>query len=147
MCVCSLFSCSCGWTWWEDMEGNIHFCVSVEPLAGPPGLLIRVNSFNFSPSSAVLLLLGQAVVCPLLLASLPDPDLCPHRFQPRFCLDWLAPLCLTGHMWLPHFPDDGGSKDLWNVSKLIPFYMALQPRRRITHHCTHHLRNSNMSQF
>jgi hypothetical protein len=27
-------------------------------------------------------------------------------------------------------PDDGGSKDLWNVSKLLPDYTALQPRRQ-----------------
>jgi hypothetical protein len=27
-------------------------------------------------------------------------------------------------------PDDGGSKDLWNVDKLLPDYTALQPRRR-----------------
>jgi hypothetical protein len=26
-------------------------------------------------------------------------------------------------------PDDGGSKDLWNVGKLLPDYTALQPRR------------------
>jgi hypothetical protein len=27
-------------------------------------------------------------------------------------------------------PDDGGSKDLWNVDKLLPDYTALQPRRQ-----------------
>jgi hypothetical protein len=27
-------------------------------------------------------------------------------------------------------PDDGGSKDLWDVGKLLPDYMALQPRRQ-----------------
>jgi hypothetical protein len=27
-------------------------------------------------------------------------------------------------------PDDGGSKDLWNVGKLLPDYTALQPRRQ-----------------
>jgi hypothetical protein len=27
-------------------------------------------------------------------------------------------------------PDDGGSKDLWNVGKLLPDYRALQPRRQ-----------------
>jgi hypothetical protein len=26
-------------------------------------------------------------------------------------------------------PDDGGSRDLWNVGKLVPDYTALQPRR------------------
>jgi hypothetical protein len=27
-------------------------------------------------------------------------------------------------------PNDGGSKDLWNVGKLLPDYMTLQPRRQ-----------------
>jgi hypothetical protein len=27
-------------------------------------------------------------------------------------------------------PDDGGSKDLWNVGKLLPDYTELQPIRR-----------------
>jgi hypothetical protein len=27
-------------------------------------------------------------------------------------------------------PDDGGSKDLWDVGKLLPDYTALQPRRQ-----------------
>jgi hypothetical protein len=27
-------------------------------------------------------------------------------------------------------PDDGGSKDFWNVGKLLPDYTALQPRRQ-----------------
>jgi hypothetical protein len=27
-------------------------------------------------------------------------------------------------------PEDGGSKDLWNVDKLLPDYTALQPRRQ-----------------
>jgi hypothetical protein len=31
---------------------------------------------------------------------------------------------------LTHCPDDGGSKDLWNVGKLLPDYTALQPRRQ-----------------
>jgi hypothetical protein len=29
-----------------------------------------------------------------------------------------------------HRPDDGGSKHLWNVSKLLPDYTAQQPRRQ-----------------
>jgi hypothetical protein len=29
-----------------------------------------------------------------------------------------------------HRPGDGGSKDLWNVGKLLPDYPALQPRRQ-----------------
>jgi hypothetical protein len=28
------------------------------------------------------------------------------------------------------YPDDGGSKALWNVGKLLPDYTALQPRRQ-----------------
>jgi hypothetical protein len=44
----------------------------------------------------------------------------------------LLPLYLY---WLPtynftHHPEDGGSTDLWNASKLIPVYTALQPRRQ-----------------
>jgi hypothetical protein len=31
---------------------------------------------------------------------------------------------------LPHLPRDGGNKDLWDVGKLLPDYMALQPRRQ-----------------
>jgi hypothetical protein len=31
---------------------------------------------------------------------------------------------------LTHRPDDGGSKDLWNVGKLLPDYTALQPKRQ-----------------
>jgi hypothetical protein len=27
-------------------------------------------------------------------------------------------------------PEDGGSKDLWNVGKLLPDYTVLQPRRQ-----------------
>jgi hypothetical protein len=29
-----------------------------------------------------------------------------------------------------HRPDDGGSKNIWNVGKLLPDYTALQPRRQ-----------------
>jgi hypothetical protein len=36
-----------------------------------------------------------------------------------------GPCCLQHH-----HPDDGGSKDLWNVGKLLPDYKALQPRRQ-----------------
>jgi hypothetical protein len=32
--------------------------------------------------------------------------------------------------WATHRPDDGGSKDLWNVGKLLPDYTVLQPRRQ-----------------
>jgi hypothetical protein len=31
---------------------------------------------------------------------------------------------------IPHLPHDGGSKDLWDIGKLLPDYMALQPRRQ-----------------
>jgi hypothetical protein len=37
--------------------------------------------------------------------------------------------CLLGLLSI-HRPDDGGSKDLWNVGKLLPDYTALQPRRQ-----------------
>jgi hypothetical protein len=30
----------------------------------------------------------------------------------------------------PHRPDDGGSKDLRNVGKLLTDYTAIQPRRQ-----------------
>jgi hypothetical protein len=36
--------------------------------------------------------------------------------------------CLLGDDLGDHRPDDGGSKDLWNVGKLLPDYTALQPR-------------------
>jgi hypothetical protein len=29
-------------------------------------------------------------------------------------------------------PDDGGSKGLWNVGKLLPDYTAQQPRRQLS---------------
>jgi hypothetical protein len=32
--------------------------------------------------------------------------------------------------YYPHRPDDGGSKDVWNVGKLLPDYTALEPRRQ-----------------
>jgi hypothetical protein len=31
---------------------------------------------------------------------------------------------------ITHRPDGGGSKDLWNVGKLLPDYTVLQPRRQ-----------------
>jgi hypothetical protein len=31
---------------------------------------------------------------------------------------------------MTHRPDDGGSKDLWNVGKLLPDYTALRTHRR-----------------
>jgi hypothetical protein len=44
--------------------------------------------------------------------------------------DWFPYLKPCPHMRLTHRPDDGGSKDLWNVGKLLPDYMALQPGRQ-----------------
>jgi hypothetical protein len=35
-----------------------------------------------------------------------------------------------------HRPDDGGSKHLWNVSKLLPDYTAQQPRRQPSSYST-----------
>jgi hypothetical protein len=43
--------------------------------------------------------------------------------------DWFLYLKPFAHAGLTHRPDDGGSKDLWNVGKLLPDYTALQPRR------------------
>jgi hypothetical protein len=43
----------------------------------------------------------------------------------NFYQRWLRP-----HARLTHRPDDGGSKDLWNVGKRLPDYTALQPRRQ-----------------
>jgi hypothetical protein len=31
-----------------------------------------------------------------------------------------------------HRPDDGGSKHLWNVCKIVPYYTAQQPRRQLS---------------
>jgi hypothetical protein len=36
-------------------------------------------------------------------------------------------------------PDDGGSKDLWNVGKLLSDYTALQPRREQSSKASEHL--------
>jgi hypothetical protein len=38
--------------------------------------------------------------------------------------------CFRGTCCLHHCPDDGGSKYLWNVSKLLPDSMVLQRRRQ-----------------
>jgi hypothetical protein len=38
--------------------------------------------------------------------------------------------CCFHHQGVNHRPDDGGSKDLWNIGKLLPNYTALQPRRQ-----------------
>jgi hypothetical protein len=54
------------------------------------------------------------------------------------CLLDVAPCTLVKGYWRfrgtcclhHHRPDDGGSKDLWNVGKLLPDYTVLQPRRQ-----------------
>jgi hypothetical protein len=54
------------------------------------------------------------------------------------CWRWLTVFCDVAPCSLVeiyrrfrgHDPDDGGSKHLWNVDKLIPDYRALQPRRQ-----------------
>jgi hypothetical protein len=46
-----------------------------------------------------------------------------------------------------HRPDDGGSKDLWNVGKLLPDYTALQPRRQPSFNLTFFLFCSFKSVF
>jgi hypothetical protein len=42
---------------------------------------------------------------------------------------WNSKRYTAGWLWLQR-PDDGGSKDLRNVGKLLPDYTALQPRRQ-----------------
>jgi hypothetical protein len=44
--------------------------------------------------------------------------------------DWFLYLKPIPRMRLTYRPDDGGSKDLWNVGKLLLDHMALQPRRQ-----------------
>jgi hypothetical protein len=36
-----------------------------------------------------------------------------------------------------HRPNDGGSKHLWNIGKLLPDYMVLQPRRQPSSYLPH----------
>jgi hypothetical protein len=40
---------------------------------------------------------------------------------------------------MSHRPDDGGSKVLWNVGKLLPDYTALQPRRQPSSYLLFHV--------
>jgi hypothetical protein len=47
----------------------------------------------------------------------------------KFCLSGAATPALSPVHHRDR-PDDGGSKDLWNVGKLLPDYTALQPRRQ-----------------
>jgi hypothetical protein len=44
--------------------------------------------------------------------------------------DWVLYLGPFPNTRLTHRPDDGGSKDLWNVGTLLPDYTVLQPRRQ-----------------
>jgi hypothetical protein len=44
--------------------------------------------------------------------------------------DWFLYLKPIPRTRLTHRPDDGGSKDLWNVGKLLLDYTALQPGRQ-----------------
>jgi hypothetical protein len=41
-----------------------------------------------------------------------------------------SPCCLHHQGVMTHRRDDGGSKNHWNVGKLLPDYTALQPRRQ-----------------
>jgi hypothetical protein len=47
---------------------------------------------------------------------------------------WYEAGNVTNHwdsrIWVSHRPDGGGSKDLWNVGKLLPDYTAQQSRRQ-----------------
>jgi hypothetical protein len=57
---------------------------------------------------------------------------------PVMAVFWVVALCslvevyqrFRGPFCLHHRPDDGGSKNLWNVGKLLQDYTALQPRRQ-----------------
>jgi hypothetical protein len=58
-----------------------------------------------------------------------------QRFRGPFCLRHQGCTVLLPRRQLytdqfTHRPDDGGSKDLWNVGKFLPDYMVLQPRRQ-----------------
>jgi hypothetical protein len=72
---------------------------------------------------------GQAVVHPspfgspaLTLSLLSSP-----LVRPSFYLVQLVPISPRAR--LTHRLDDGGSKHLWNISKLLPDYTAQHPRR------------------
>jgi hypothetical protein len=71
----------------------------------------------------------------LLLAPLPSPNshLIHHwSSQGSALTDWFLYLKPIPCTQLTHRPDDEGSKDLWNVGKLLPDYMVLQPRRQLS---------------
>jgi hypothetical protein len=46
----------------------------------------------------------------------------------KIAVFWVVAPCHQGDD--THRPDDGGSKDLWNVGKILPDYTVLQPRRQ-----------------
>jgi hypothetical protein len=49
----------------------------------------------------------------------------------KIAVFWVvAPCSLVEVSSMSHRPDDGGSKDPWNVGKLLPDYTVLQPRRQ-----------------
>jgi hypothetical protein len=82
-------------------------------------------SFHFS---------GQVVLCLLLSYWLCNP--CSELTLFHTVLAKVLPLCewfiylkLLPHAQFTYHPADGGSKVLRNINKLLPDYMALQPRR------------------
>jgi hypothetical protein len=67
------------------------------------------------------------------LAPLLSPNPCPFPYwsdQVPTLSDWFLYLKPIPHAWLTHCPDDGDSKHLWNISKLLPNYTVQQPRRQ-----------------
>jgi hypothetical protein len=107
-----------------------HICG--DPPARPQGVLKRAVSSNHS--HAFLVSPCQAVACPggaLAPGPRPNPTLFPTGLVKVSVLaDWFLYLKLIPCTWHTHRPDDGGSKNLWNAGKLLPDYMALQPRRQ-----------------
>jgi hypothetical protein len=74
---------------------------------------------------------GPLSCCPSGFRASPDPNLIPHWSAKVSALaDWFLHLEPFPRARLVHRPHDGGSKDLWKVSKLLPHYTALQPRRQ-----------------
>jgi hypothetical protein len=76
---------------------------------------------------------GQAVVCTSPMCSLALVQSSPSSHwsgQGSTLFDWFPYLKTIPCVWLTYCPDDGGSKHVWNVSKLLPDYTAQQPRRQ-----------------
>jgi hypothetical protein len=68
-----------------------------------------------------------------LLAPGPRPIPTPFPIGPAkvsALADWFLFLKPFPRARLSHRPDDGGSKNLWNIGKLLPDYTALQLRRQ-----------------